>query len=134
MYIYLYIYMYIYYIIYIYIYMYIYMCVCVCVCVCVRVYMCEWCVCILFLVCFVVFVVIKVCFNIWRMVSFKYFWLWCTVSSRFSGGLGVDHTVFHKNSESMFSNCVVNGFYCVLIDVGKEKCSKLWRMLKFKCF
>ena len=62
------------------------------------------------------------------------FWLLWSVSSRFWAGLGVDHIVFHKNSENVFYNCVVNGFYCVLIGVGREKCSNLWRMLKFKYF
>ena len=44
------------------------------------------------------------------MVSFKYFMPLWPVSSRFWKGFGADRTVFHKDCESMFYNCVPNGF------------------------
>ena len=48
------------------------------------------------------------------MISFKYFGSLWSVSSRFWAGLGAVHTVFHKNSENMFYNCLVNDFYYAL--------------------
>ena len=48
------------------------------------------------------------------MVSFKYFWSLWSVSSKFWVSLGADHIVFHKNCDSMFYNCVSNGFYFAL--------------------
>ena len=48
------------------------------------------------------------------MISFKYFRPLLLFSSTFWAGLGADHTVFHRNWESIFDNCVPNGFYCPL--------------------
>ena len=68
----------------------------------------------LLLLYFVILVGVEECWNIRKMISFKYFRLLLSVSSTFWGGLGADHTVFHRNWESVFNDCVPNGFYCAL--------------------
>ena len=50
------------------------------------------------------------CSNIWEMISFKYFcslWLIC---SKFWVSLGADHTVYHKNCDRIFYNCISVAF------------------------
>ena len=64
--------------------------------------------------CFEILVDMEECSNIWEMVSSKYFLSLWLISSEIWVSLGADHTVFLKNCDSRFYNCVSNGFYCAL--------------------
>ena len=76
------------------------------------------------LFCFVILVDKEECSNIWKMVSFKDFRTLWSVSSRIWAVLGADHTVFHKVLRVYFLSFE--------IEIGREECSKLNVMLKFK--
>ena len=72
------------------------------------------------------------CSNIWEMISFKYFCSLWLISSKFWVSLGADHTVYRKNCDRMFYNCISSGFYCALkprsagrIARTYEECSNL---------
>ena len=54
------------------------------------------------------------CSNIWEMVKFKYLWSLWLIFSKFWVSLCADHTVYHKNCDSIFYNCVSNALYCAL--------------------
>ena len=73
--------------------------------------------------CTVILVSMEKYSNLEKLVSFKYFQPSWFASSRFCAGSDENHTVLHKNCESMYYSCVSNGF-----------CFPLWSSSSWEMF
>ena len=81
---------------------------------------------IVFSFCFEVLVEMEEYSNIWEMIIFKYFCSLWLISSKFWVNLGADHTVFHKNYDRMFYNCISSGFYYALKSRSTERSAQTY--------
>ena len=81
--------------------------------------------------CIVIFVSMEKYSNLQKLVSFKDFQTLWFASSRFCTGPDENHTVLHKNCESMYFNCVPNGFFFPLWSSSLGGMLKLMRTPQF---
>ena len=66
--------------------------------------------------------------------SFSGFQSLRSVASRFSAGPSTNHTLFHRNQESILAVACITVLFFGRIKVGWEECSSLRKMLNSKCF
>ena len=81
--------------------------------------------------CIVIFASMEKYSNLQKLVSFKDFQPLWFASSRFCAGPDENYTVLHNNCESMYYNCVPNGFCFSLWSSSLAGMLKLMRTPQF---